>query len=58
MNGKKEVKYYKYPNTSGRVNIPADIGEILNWRSKDSLKVMVKTIDGHTGLFIYKDEEK
>lgn len=54
MNGKTS-KFYKFKNTSGRVNIPISITESLNWNHKDEIKIIVQNIDGKIGLFIFKE---
>ena len=51
------TKLYIYENTSPRVNIPLKIVEGLNWAHSDDLRIEIKTIDGNTGLFIYKEKE-
>lgn len=57
MNGKK-IKFYKYKNTSGRLNIPADIGELLDFKHKEKLNASIQNINGKTGLFITKTENQ
>jgi hypothetical protein len=57
MNGKK-IKYYKYKNTSGRLNLPADIGELLDFHHKEKLNASIQIINGKTGLFITKENKK
>jgi len=52
----KEVRFYKYPNTSGRINIPGDLGKALKWKHKEILRASFETIDGKKGLFIHKEE--
>lgn len=57
MNG-YTTKYYKYKNTSGKINISPVIAKLLNWEHGDKIKIIVKTIDGSQGLFLFKKEEK
>ncbi|MBN1800695.1 MAG: hypothetical protein JW891_04270 [Candidatus Lokiarchaeota archaeon] len=55
MNG-ETTKFYTYQNTSGRVNIPLSVAKVLNWNHKDELGIVLKTIEGQTGLFLYKKD--
>jgi hypothetical protein len=55
---KRTLRYYKYPNTSGRLNIPADIGDFMDWDHKEFLEVSIESIDGDVGLFIKKSNKK
>ena len=52
------TKLYIYENTSPRINIPLKIVEGLNWGHSDDLRIEIKTIEGNTGLFIYKKTDK
>ena len=56
MNG-YTTKYYKYKNTSGKINISPVIAKLLEWKHGDEIKIKVKTIDGSQGLFLFKREE-
>lgn len=56
MNG-ETTKFYQYEKTSGRINVPVSISKALNWEHKDSMGMIIKTIDGQTGLFIWKREK-
>ena len=56
MNG-ETTKFYKFENTSsGRVTIPISLHKALNWGHKDDINIVIKTIDGQTGLFLFKKE--
>lgn len=60
MNGYK-VKYRYYETTKkSEITIPRTILEAnnLNWNSKDDINLVVKTIDGVTGLFLFKKKEE
>ena len=57
MNG-ETTKFYQYEKTSGRINVPVSISKVLNWKHKNSIGMIIKTIDGQTGLFIWKREEE
>ena len=54
----KITKFYKYEKTSGRINIPSSVADILDWDHNDKIKIIIRTIDGHQGLFIFKNEKK
>ncbi|KKN61156.1 hypothetical protein LCGC14_0524510 [marine sediment metagenome] len=56
MNG-ETTKYYVYETTSGRINIPKNVAKMLNWDHKDDIGVILKTIDGKQGLFLWKREK-
>jgi len=56
MDGKIS-KFYKYENTSGRINIPSSIADILNWSHNDEVNMVLKNIDGQIGLFLFKKNE-
>lgn len=57
MNG-ETTKYYVYESTSGRINIPKNVAKMLNWEHGKEIGMVIKTIDGQTGLFLFKREEK
>lgn len=58
MNG-ETTKFYKYESsTSASVTIPKSIAKGLNWKHKDEIGIIIKTIDGHTGLFLFKKEKE
>ncbi len=60
MNG-YPVKYLFYKsNKKSIVTIPRAILEAsnLNWKHKDEINLVVKTIEGQKGLFMYKKEEE
>ena len=57
MNG-DPTKYYKYENTSGKVNISNKVANTLNWSHKDEVRMVVKVIEGQIGLFIFKEEKE
>lgn len=57
MNG-ETTKYYVYESTSGRINIPKNVAKMLNWEHGDKIGIVIKSIDGHQGLFLWKREEK
>ncbi len=57
MNG-NYTKYYYYENSgSGRINIPIAIARDLGFTHKDTIKLVIKEIDGKKGLFLWKKEE-
>ncbi len=51
--------YYK-SNKNSIITIPRAIIDAgsLNWNHKDEIKIIIKTIDGQTGLFLWKREKK
>lgn len=57
MNG-ETTKYYVYAKTSGRINIPKNVARMLNWDALDEIGIVVKTIDGKQGLFLWKREKE
>ncbi|MFW9973224.1 MAG: hypothetical protein ACFFDF_23775 [Candidatus Odinarchaeota archaeon] len=57
MNG-YTTKYYKYKNTSGKINISPVIAKLLAWNHGDEIKIVVKTIEGKQGLFLFKKENE
>lgn len=57
MNG-ETVKYHKYEGSSGKISIPTSVAKSLNWGHKDNIGIIIKTIDGQEGLFLFKKEEK
>ena len=56
MNG-EVVKYHRYEGTSGKITIPLAIAKGLNWKHKDEINIVIKTIDGETGLFLFKKKK-
>ena len=53
----KKIKYLFYENTGkSQVTIPRIVLESseLDWNNGDELKLVVKTIDGKKGVFLYK----
>lgn len=56
MNG-ENTKYYKYKNTSGKLNISPSVANILNWKHNDKINYVVKTVEGQIGLFFFKKED-
>jgi antitoxin component of MazEF toxin-antitoxin module len=58
MNG-ETTKYYQYKSsTSASVTIPKAIAKAMNWNHKDEIRVIIKTLNGNTGLFLFKPEKK
>lgn len=60
MNGYK-VKYLFYEKSKkSEITIPRSVIEanILDWNHKDELNLIVKTIDGQKGIFLFKKVEK
>jgi hypothetical protein len=56
-----ETKFYKYESsTSATVTIPLTIAKSLNWKHKDTINMVIKTIDiegkNQIGLFLFKKE--
>jgi len=59
MNG-HPVKYLYYKsNKKSIVTIPRAILDAsnLNWEHKDEINLIVKSIDGQKGIFLYKKKE-
>jgi len=60
MNGHK-VNYLHYED-SGKsiITIPRAVLEanLLSWKNKDTINLIVKTIDGQKGLFLFKKSEE
>lgn len=56
MNG-SQTRFYRYEKTVPRISIPRPLADSLNWKHKDELTIVIKTIDGATGLFIFKKEK-
>jgi len=55
MNG-ETTKYYKYNKSgSGNLTVPIALANALNWKHKDQIKIRIKTIEGETGLFFFKE---
>ena len=55
------VKYQYYEVTGkSSVTIPRAILEAaqLDWNPRDDIKILIKTIDGNKGLFLYKKAGK
>jgi formylmethanofuran dehydrogenase subunit D len=57
MNG-ETTKYYKYKNTSGKLNLSPSTAKTLNWEHGDEIRYVVKTIEGQIGLFFFKKESE
>lgn len=58
MNG-NITKYYFYEKSgSGRVNIPIALARDLGFEHKDDINIVIQTIDGKKGLFLWKRENK
>lgn len=57
MNG-ETTKYYVYESTSGRINIPKNVAKMLNWEHGVEIGIVIKSVEGHQGLFLWKREEK
>ena len=57
MNG-ESVKYLYYEeNKRSILTIPVSMARGLNWDHKDDIGIIVKTIDGQEGLFLWKREK-
>lgn len=53
------TKYYKFDKSgSGRITIPISMAKGLNWGHKDEINILIKTINGQIGLFLFKKEEE
>jgi len=57
MNG-ETTKYYKYKNTSGKLNVTPSAAKILNWEHGDEINYIVKDFNGQLGLFFFKKGKK
>jgi len=60
MNGYK-TKYLFYEDSkNSMVTIPRAILDAVNlfWNHKDTIKILVKEIDGQKGLFLFKPENE
>ncbi|KKN07594.1 hypothetical protein LCGC14_1065400 [marine sediment metagenome] len=57
MNG-ETVKYHKYEGSSGKISIPTSIAKSLNWDHKNEIGMIIRTIDGKQGLFLWKREKE
>ena len=59
MNG--HITKYLYYEKTGKsvVTVPKVVlnAENLNWNHKDNIYLVVKTIDGQKGLFLFKKED-
>jgi len=56
MNG-EITKYYKYKTSGSRsITMPIALAKSLNWKHKDDINIIIKTIDGQLGLFLFKKE--
>jgi len=52
------TKYYKFEKSgSGRVTIPVRVAKALNWEHDNKIGIIINTIDGQQGLFLWKREE-
>ena len=58
MNGNITKYYYYEKSGSGRVNIPIALARDLGLEHKDDIHIVIQTIDGHKGLFLFKKEEQ
>ena len=58
MNGKITKYYYYDSNKQSIITIPISMAKGLNWSHQDKINVLFKTIDGESGLFLFKKEEK
>ncbi|MHA1488541.1 MAG: hypothetical protein ACTSRI_02665 [Promethearchaeota archaeon] len=57
MNG-EITRYYKYEKSgSGRITIPIALAKALNWEHLNDINIIIKSIDGKTGLFLFKKED-
>lgn len=53
------TKYYKFEKSgSGRLTVPISLAKSLNWEHQDEINILIKTIDGQIGLFLWKKEKK
>ncbi len=53
----KKIKYLYYENTGkSQITIPRVVIESneLDWKHGDEMKLVIKTIDGKKGVFLYK----
>ena len=51
------TKYYKFEKSgSGRVTIPVRLAKALNWEHNNKIGIIINTIDGQQGLFLWKRE--
>ena len=57
MNGNKTKYYYYEGSGSGRINIPIALARDLGLKHKGDINIVIKTIDGKKGLFLWKREE-
>ena len=58
ING-ETVKYrYNEEYKKSIVTIPVSLARGLNWEPKDEIGIIIKTIDGKEGLFLWKREVK
>lgn len=56
MNG-EITKYHRYEGSSGKITIPLSLAKSLNWEHKDEINIVIKTLEGQTGLFLFKKGE-
>ncbi len=60
MNG--HITKYLYYEKTGKsvVTVPRIVidAENLNWKPKDNLYLVVKTVDGQKGIFLFKKEQE
>lgn len=54
MNGKIVKYYYSEKNNQSKITIPRSMAEGLNWDNKDEINIVIKTVDGQLGLFLFK----
>jgi len=57
MNGNLTKYYYYKGSGSGRINIPIAIARDLGLEHKDTINIVIKTINGKKGLFLWKRED-
>ncbi len=60
MDGYTSKYLYYESNKNSIITIPRPIIEAnnLNWNHKDKIGIIVKTINGQKGLFLWKREKK
>ena len=55
MNG-KTVKYHFYKKyKQSNITIPVSLAQSLNWKDKDEIKIIIETVNGQIGLFLFKE---
>ena len=58
MNGNTTKYYYYEKSGSGRINIPIALARDLGFEHKDDIQIVIQTINGQKGLFLFKKENK